>query len=161
MGMIGGFQRITAAELDALLDDPDSVEELLFPEGDQSADAIDIDKAWHGLHFLLSADPWAGSGPLANVVMGGTEIGEDLGYGPARYLTVDETAGVAAALAALAADELGNRFDAQQFTANDIYPGIWDEGGTALAYLVDAYRSVAAYYADAAAAGDAMLKYLE
>lgn len=161
MGMVGGFKRIAATELDAIIAEPESVEDVLFPENGGPQNALDIDKAWHGLHFLLCGDPWEGNGPLAQVVMGGTEIGDDLGYGPARYLTVDETAEASGALAATSADELGARFDARELASNDIYPDIWNEGDTALEYLLDAYRRVSLYFAEAAAAGDAMLKYLE
>lgn len=159
--MIGGFKRITAAELDAILDDPDGLEEFLYPDSGGAGNEIDIDKAWHGLHFLLTGDPWHGTAPLADAVLGGTEIGEDLGYGPARYLTVEETAAVSTALAAISAAQLADRFDAAALTSNDIYPDIWREGATALDYLLAAHRTVSTYYADAAAAGDAMLKYLE
>src|SRR5579872_4450187 len=30
--------------------------------------AIDIDKAWHGIHYLLTGTAWAGSAPLSFIV---------------------------------------------------------------------------------------------
>src|SRR5262249_47562522 len=50
--------------------------------------SVSIDKAWHGLHYLLCGAPEPAPGPLGQAVFGGTEIGEDQGYGPARYFTV-------------------------------------------------------------------------
>jgi len=46
--------------------------------------AVELDKAWHGIHYLLTggAEP---NGTLASkVIMGGENIGPDLGYGPAQ-----------------------------------------------------------------------------
>jgi hypothetical protein len=51
-------------------------------------DIVDIDKAWHGIHFVLTGEVFDGSEPLVNVVMGGVPIGdEDVGQGWARGLS--------------------------------------------------------------------------
>ena len=44
--------------------------------------------------------------------------------------------------------------------SNDIYPDIWEEGNDALDYLLEWYEPLRIYYLDAAAQGNAMLKYL-
>jgi len=54
--------------------------------------SISIDKAWHGLHYLLCGAPEPVAGPLGQAVFGGTDIGEDQGYGPARYFTPTQVA---------------------------------------------------------------------
>src|SRR5688500_4635495 len=41
----------------------------------------DADKAWHGLHYLLTKTAWGGEPPLDFIALGGTPVGdEDLGY---------------------------------------------------------------------------------
>src|SRR5262249_38852831 len=60
--------------------------------------SVSIDKAWHGLHYLLCGAPEPAPGPLGQAVFGGTEIGEDQGYGPARYFTPAQVAEIATAL---------------------------------------------------------------
>src|SRR5208283_579544 len=43
---------------------------------------LSIDKAWHGVHYLLCGRAVPGSDLASQVVMGGTDVGDDLGYGP-------------------------------------------------------------------------------
>jgi hypothetical protein len=160
MSMIGNFLQVTPAQLDALVDDSSAIEALIYPGGEEARNSIDIDKAWHGIHFLLTGDAWGGDAPLCNVVLGGTEVGEDAGYGPARYISVDDVRAVADALRDLPREKLAKRFDAAAMSKDSIYPSIWDEGEDALDYLLTFYESLRAYYFDAASKGNAMLKYL-
>src|SRR5215218_524392 len=60
-------------------------------------DAVDILQTFHGLHFLLAGTPWEAGPGAAQAVFGGREIGEEVVYGPARVMSVAETAEVAAA----------------------------------------------------------------
>ncbi len=158
MSMIGNFLQLTPAELDALIADPSQVESFIYPGGEESDAGIDVDKAWQGLHFLLTGDPWGGAGPLAQVVLGGVEIGEDVGYGPARYITADEVRAAAAALGDLSSESFASRYDRAALQANNIYPDIWDEDG--LEYLAAFFDELRDYFMDAAEKGNAMLKYL-
>lgn len=46
-----------------------------------------LDKAWHGIHFLLTGSTWEGEKPLNFLISGGETIGEiEVGYGPARSI---------------------------------------------------------------------------
>jgi hypothetical protein len=120
---------------------------------------ISVDKAWQGLHFLLCGNPWGGELPLSHVVTGGEAIGEDQGYGPARYLTPFEVQEAAAALSAVSEGQLEARFDPEAMNAADIYPGNWEDEEN-LPWVLDAFREVRQYYADASRKGYAMLIYL-
>ena len=159
MSMIGNLMQISPEMLAGFIAKPDEIESFLYPEDDEHENGIDIDKAWHGVHFLLSGDAWGGEAPLADAILGGTEIGDDAGYGPAKYLTTEEVRAVAAALRELSASALGAKYDASDLTRNEIYPAIWDEPDS-LNYLLAAYESVRSYYEEAAAKGNAMLKFL-
>src|ERR1700704_2331734 len=59
---------------------------------------ISLEKAWHGVHYLLCAEIEPTSTLPSQAVMGGVEVGEDLGYGPARYFEADEVRAIAQAL---------------------------------------------------------------
>ena len=121
MGMTGNFMQISPDELESLQQQPDSVESYLLPDDGGFPSCCDVDKAWQGIHFLLAGDPWGGEDAAAKAVLGGTEIGGDLGYGPARYLTATEVKEVADAISRIDRDELKRRFDAQAMADADIY----------------------------------------
>ena len=91
MSMIGCFRRVPEARLRALLADPESITDFLDEEG--FAD-FDIDKAWHGIHYLLTGTAWEGAAPLNFLVAGGRPVGDvDVGYGPARAFSGAEVVG--------------------------------------------------------------------
>jgi hypothetical protein len=92
-----------------------------------SENSISLEKAWHGLHYLLTGDPWDGDGPRAFLLCGGSEEGEDLGYGPARLIDAEEVREIAQVIGGITVDELWSRFDAEQMEQLEVYPGIWDE----------------------------------
>ncbi len=159
MSMIGNFLQLTPGELQALIDDPVLVETFIYPDDEDHENCIDVDKAWQGIHFLLTGDPWAGDAPLGDVVLGGTEFGEDVGYGPARYITADDVKAVAVALTEITPAQLAAGYDSTGLQKNDVYPGIWDELD-AVEYLSSYYEVLRNYYLDAAANGNAMLKFI-
>ncbi|MBI5302699.1 MAG: YfbM family protein [Chloroflexi bacterium] len=99
--------------------------ELLLAE-DEIAD-IDIDKAWHGLHYMLTKSAWEGEAPLNFLVKGGGEVGDiDVGYGPARVFTSDDVHKINAALKPIDGEFLKSRFDPIEMTKLEIYPDIWE-----------------------------------
>ena len=161
MSMIGNFLQLSPDELAPLVADPSRTEALIYPDDEEHENSIDVDKAWHGIHYLLTGDSWGGEPPLANAVLGGTEIGDDFGYGPARYLTADEVHAVAVALKDITPDAFRVRYVPAELTKNEIYPEIWsDPDDDAVGYLTTWYETLRDYYIDAAARGHAMLKYL-
>ncbi len=160
MGMIGNFMQVSPEQLDSLKQRPDSVGEYLFPEDGELPNCCDIDKAWQGIHFLLAGDPWQGEGPLGQVVLGGTELGEDLGYGPARYLTADQVKEVAQAIQPIDRDELSSRFEPQAMAEADIYSFHLEDAEDDLNYYLTYYDELKRYYTAAAANGQAMLLFL-
>jgi hypothetical protein len=119
---------------------------------------LDIDKAWHGIHYLL-----AGSGePTRDVrslaIFGGKEVGDDLGYGPARLLSPADVKEVARVLKEESLEKLSARYDPKKMEKLQIYPEIWvREGKEAFEYLAEYYRKLAAFYENAAASGSALL----
>ena len=158
MSMIGNFLQLSSEQLKVLINEPSSIESFIDPEDDHG---LEIDKAWHGIHYLLTGDAWAGEAPLVNVILGGTEIGDDVGYGPARYLTAEEVKVVADALHSITPEQFRLRYSAEQLSQNEIYPNIWDDSDEdAIEYLVAWYEDLRNYYIEAAANNNTMLKYL-
>jgi hypothetical protein len=119
--------------------DPGSDFRLAPPEGA----VCDLEKAWHGVHYLLTGRADEGSAPLDFLLAGGRDIGTiEVGYGPARVFTAAETGLIRDAIRRLADDDLRARFDPEKMLAADIYPRVWDEGDEARDWLIDAVASL-------------------
>lgn len=103
MGMIGCFTSLSPDALQRLRNEPDLIEDYLYPDDGDSEppNYIDLDKAWHGVHYLLTGQAYGGQEPESLAVVGGEEFGPEMGIGPARFLTVEQVARVASALSAL------------------------------------------------------------
>lgn len=164
MSMIGNLAELTAEQLASLEDGSVSVAAFL-DEGAAGGPlrSEDFDKAWHGIHYLLTGKAWGGDGPLARALMGGTQLGEeDVGYGPATYLTAEEVAEVSRALEKISVDELHRRYDPAKMEKAEIYPsGIWeDEGEEAFDYLKPYFEQLVAFYKECAKNGNPLLQFL-
>ena len=159
MSMIGYYLPLPQADLDALYADPSRI--VAFLDQAQDGDVVDVDKAWHGMHFLLTGAPWEADAPLGDAVLGGAAVGEeDVGYGPARGLSSSEVKAVAVALAPIDEAAFRQRFDGEALAEEEIYPTIWDEGDEALDYLAHYYVIVRQLFAEAARNGHAMILYI-
>jgi hypothetical protein len=163
MGIVACFSSIPPQELQRLQENPDEIEEFLYPDDGDSEppNYLDLDKAWHGLHYLLTGESEGGPLPLAQAIIGGIEFGPEVGYGPARFLTADEVSAVAQALAPLTPDALTQRFNPKDMEDKQIYPEIiWvRDGDEALEYVLQSFPGLQKFYADAAARGDAVIAW--
>jgi hypothetical protein len=126
MGMECMVSAIKPSDVQRILDDPDGIESILEP-GSRSEMVISLEKAWHGLHYLLTGSAHDGEFPLGFILQGGQEFGEDDGYGQPRLFNPSEVAQIDQALAAISDDQLWRRFDAEQMSEQGVYPDIWDE----------------------------------
>jgi hypothetical protein len=155
MSMIGSLYPLTALELQRLKAS-DDVQAVIEGDG-----GVSLEKLWHGLHYLLTGEAEGGEPPLADAILGGTEIGSDMGYGPARYLTPDQVKRISGALSGLTRETLREHFDPADFAENGIYPSIWDEDEDELFdELMGYFDQMSACYRDAAKSGKAMLLVL-
>lgn len=163
MSMTGRFLRLTRAELQDVIARPALAADLAYPnDAPLNPSELDIDKAWHIIHFLLTGEAWGGSGALADSILGGVELtGTDAGYGPFRYLTPPEVQSVARALADLPFDELWSRLDPDETESAGIYPGRWGaDGEVERAYVAQNYESLRTFYSSASQSSSAVLLYL-
>lgn len=166
MSMIGSLRRATDDEVTRLLASPEKIRAFLYgkPEGIKDTTDIRLDKAWHGIHFVLTGSDWGGDSPLNFLVSGGTPVGdEDLGYGPARAFTTGEVSRIHAALDVLPAEEFKRRIDLRALAEAGIYPDVWereDEVDVYLEYLVSYYATLRSYVETLARDGLGMLVYI-
>ena len=141
------------------MSDDGFVDELIDNGGRR--DALDIHKSWQAIHFVLTGDPWGGDPPLANVVLGGQEVGEDLGYGPARLLKPDEVTAVSRELESIDDKKFSEMYRNVNFSGADVYAYSSEtQGDKVLGELLHYFRAIRTFFKNAAAKGDGMLLYL-
>jgi Domain of unknown function (DUF1877) len=166
MGMIGNYRRITIDRLAKLQNELDSIADFLLSHNDpefSSEKYLDIDKSWHGIHFLLTGDRVEGKPPLENAILGGSPLGDpehpQLDYG-VRFLIPNEVQEVAKALSQMAESELRSRFNPELLSAANIYPNVWERGAEELDYLMFYYVRLVKFFQAAAENNEAMLIYI-
>ena len=122
---------------------------------------FDLDRSWHGIHFLLTGTAYEGEPPLDFIVRGGTEItGVEVGMNPPRALKSEEVRPIADALDRLPPDELRERFEPERMLEEGIYPDIWDRDPAeddTLGYLIEHYTDLRAFVRRAADRGDGLI----
>lgn len=158
MSMVCDVYAVSPADLDCLRGESNFFGELTRYDN-PDATSCSLEKAWHGLHYLLCSEALESTGPLAFIAAGGNEItGSEGGYGPARSFTPDETKQIDMALSAVTDDQLWSRFDANAMTSQGIYPEIWDEPEDELKEEYTMYfQEVKQLISDAASQGHGLL----
>ena len=129
-----------------------------LPGDGPDENGLSLEKSWHSLHYLLTGSAHEVDSPLGNAILGGKEIGPDLGYGPARFLGAAQVREVSSALNSISKDDLAQRFDLNAMLVAKIY-ACGDEEELELAQHY--FEHLVKYYAEAAKRGDAMLLYIE
>jgi hypothetical protein len=100
---------------------------LQLGPGEGSLGALgDMEKTWHGVHYLLTGTAWEGEPPLNFLLAGGTELDIEVGQAPVIIHTSAETRTIAAALSAVSEDELRARYNPAEMMRLEIYPEVWD-----------------------------------
>ena len=157
MSMIIELRAISHATSHELFADPAQLEALFDEYNDEAqpgseGSAMDLDKAWHAIHFLLTGTTDAGEGPIASLLVGGTEVGdEEFGYAIPRVLTESETAAFAQALANTPVEKLRARYEPEALAEAEISPEIWlEEGEGAFEYVREHYDSLRTFVTAAA-----------
>jgi hypothetical protein len=166
MSMIGEYLRVTAAELDRAIRDPDwaldFVEEVQDAEEETKpapaeARHFTTYKAWDLLRFLLER-----TGFPVNVIHGEEPFAEDedWGYGPPRYLRPERVRLAAEALRATSYAQLISGVEPAELTSAEVYPLGWSEPGS-LEWGRPGYDGLTQFFEAAARADDAMLVWLD
>lgn len=160
MGMEAMLKVLTAAEYAALKEDPNSVGDMLLPEDCKNPfeGQFDLDKCWHELHFLLTGTLEPDGTLLGDAILGGAEIGPDLGYGRARLVSPERVLDIFGALKMVEFTELCYKVDRLSPMICEVYAGSGLRGD--LDYLESPFRVLVDAYRTAACSETALLSYL-
>jgi hypothetical protein len=129
------------------------------PAENPAAEELDLHKSWHCLHFLFTGKVDGSDGtPLGEAILGGAEIGgeaADTGYGPPRGLSPSQVRDVSAALATFPIETKVKEFDAEAADQAGVYAAHHGQQE-----LLDYFRQLREFYADAARKGNAVLLWI-
>lgn len=159
--MIGNFKQISPSQLEELMNGSSVVKDMIYRDTDESLNNhLVIDKTWHGIHFLLTGKVWRKGGILGNAIMGGVEIGDDLGYGPARYLRPHEVKETSDALELVKECDLKSKFNPDEIMKKKVYPFSSRCDEVDLEYILPYFRELKSFYKNCAKNGNVMLIYI-
>ncbi|MCF8588425.1 DUF1877 family protein [Gordonia liuliyuniae] len=126
MGLLAVYAGVPTGVADRLADvDPDDAVEYVESVLESGAPSVDIDKAWDGLHYLLTGrtatDPIEDDA-LSEAVVGVYAFESDDLVGVTPH---DELSRIIDALEAVDLDALLHAVDFPAFTAAEVYPETW------------------------------------
>jgi hypothetical protein len=165
-GLLGLLLRLSPITITQVKPRDDLTPEEMLAGMQPNDDEIDLDKAWHGLHYLFTGSAWEGDEPGCFLVRGGEDVAdEEYGYGLVRAFRAGQTRDIASFLASLSRDELARRFDPEDMTKLEIYPDvIWTrtpaDDDDPLEYLISAFDDLQTFVSKTANEGDGLLVYL-
>jgi len=157
MVMTWTARALTEAEHEAVLASPGRAAELVEDEPPDPKRGVDLDTAWHGIHWLLTGTAYDADTAVGQAIFGGEPIGANLGQGPAHLIDAASVKKIAAALESLDADDLAERVDAEAMQDADIYPGFWQETDVFQGWLRPRYKALRKFYRRAAKHGSPVL----
>lgn len=163
MAMTLHFLRLPLQQLEAYLENSELLAERVR---DNAADPCryDIDKSWDGIAWLLTGSTSSDTTqPLTRLFFSGRLVDQqqDLGTGPAHYLLPGEVRDLNGQIAAIEPESLKERFDAAAMKEAGVYPAnVWAEAGTD-DYLAEYFETVQEAFAAAAAAGEAVITFVQ
>jgi hypothetical protein len=158
------FISVSQSDLERFKKDSQLLEDFVY--GDDQIDEnnyLDIDKAWDGILFLLTGGGIARpNGKLSRIIDSGQYIDEDqeLGYGPACYLTMDEVKEISKLIEEISEEELKARFNPKKMTELQVYPDIWEDDDSAFEYLSEYFMELKSFYKKAAENGYAVISVI-
>lgn len=166
MGMVCNLLRVTPSQLEEYIKNSSLLEKRVYPDGDYVEDPclIDLDKSWDGIIYLLTEQSAISENthPLLKVLFSNVSVDEeqDMGYGPAQYITEREVAELNSILSKITLSDLKQKFNPSKMTEADVYPEIWEEGEQAFEYIAEYFKNVQEFYAEAARNKEAIITFI-
>ena len=167
MSMIANLLRVSSEELEAYLKDSSLLEKRIYNDG-EDLKLTDVDKAWDGILFLLTGQsintfkPQGANGlSLAGIFFSEQFIDEDqnLGYGPAHYLTPGQVKELNSRIAAISSENLKKNYDPKKMIELEVYPNIWDNEDE-VNYLLENFEVIRSVYAEAVKENEGIIMFL-
>jgi len=163
MSMIGNLLRVSETELEDYLKDSSLLEDQIYEDEKENENLVDIDKSWDGIIFLLTGQSlMTADHNLVRVLFSGQLIDEeqDLGYGPAHYLTPEQVLELNNEISTLTVSDLKQRYNPDKMTELEVYPTIWNEGDDAFDYILEGFLTLQNVFSEASKKGEVIITFL-
>jgi len=164
MGMVLSMVQFSAQKLQEYINNPENFEkDLNALEENETNQSLYLDKSWEAIHYLLTGTKiGSGAKPLASVIYSEQFFDEeqDLGMGPASYLTAEQVLEVSNILDKLDDSYVKEKYKPIEMTNIGIYPSFWDKDPTLLDYVSDNFQKLKDFYREAASKNHAIASYL-
>jgi len=116
-------------------------------------DETNLDKAWEAMDYLLSEGK-KNEGEARFLTKGGTEVPQEIGYGPPRVFRSVEVKKIDAFLRGVSAESLRAHYAPQAMDREKIYPQIWArDGDEGFEYIISFFEPLRRFVSDAARQG--------
>lgn len=159
MSMIGNYLLVDEEIIHGISSGEIDISYYLYNTEHEEDEYLDIDKSWHAIHFILCGSSAEGEIPFFNVVLGGTIINdEDVGYGPARYLTPVEIKEAYEVIKNIMEEDFRKKFDWNKLAESDIYPQF--DSNDDVEYVWSYFTMVQSLFEKASQNGKYMLLYI-
>ena len=135
------LESLNDEEAELLILNPENIKAEKIPA------ALDLDKAWHGLIYLISNKKI--NEEAEKIILGNKKKlfeKSDTGLGPITYCDKEEVKKISKKLQAIDKEKLKKNFDPKDMQKKDIYPNIWLKKENELAYLMDFWDDLVDYY---------------
>lgn len=166
MSMIGNLFRVTAKDLEEILNNSSILESKIYSEDSSTVnDLLDIDKSWEAIFYLLTGHPVAeiedAKPPLSWTLFSGQVIDEDqdLGYGPAQYITNEQVKQLNIELSKITRENLQQKYNGKKMNEAGVYPQAWDEPES-LEYTLDNFELLKEFYQTAEKENKAVITFI-
>lgn len=159
MGMTGYFLAAAPEEIQQVQRGDLPVSRLIYRPNQKK---LDVDKTWHAIHYLLSNKLAKDDEDiLCRVVFSRPVSQEDLGMGPATFLTSDEVQQAAESLSQIQMEQFRQMFDLKEMLREEIYPVMEnDVEEEFFPYVWDGFQSLQVFFQQAAGEEKCVLFYL-
>ncbi|KPI48255.1 hypothetical protein IM33_17520 [Clostridioides difficile] len=128
MGMIGCYTRISEEDVLKLQQAEGNLQDFVFEDVYENS-TINIDKAWHTIHFTLTGCSFGGDDDniFSKLVLSGNIFMEIDGEPPAMLITADDVKKLSEAMNNLEEQTFRKKFNISEMLENNIYSVMDDE----------------------------------
>ncbi|EQF23154.1 hypothetical protein QEW_3781 [Clostridioides difficile CD160] len=128
MGMIGCYTKISEENVLKLQRAEGNLQEFVFGDVNEN-NSINIDKAWHAIHFTLTGCPFGGDDDniFSKLVLSGNVLVEIDEEPPAMLITANDVKKLSEAMNNLEEQMFRTKFNIGEMLENNIYPVMDDE----------------------------------